>query len=317
MDLNKDGWLDVAVPVCKNRSYVLWGGPEGFDSTRKQDFAAYQCTGARTADLDKNGWPDLIFGGHVRWASGLVPDSQPHSSFVNVYWNGPDGLSESRKCILRADAASNMCVGDFNGDGWLDLFAGSYQSEVNRDICSFIYWNRKGQFAIADRQDLVTHSVSGCIAADFNQDGRVDLAVANHKVFGDHTGYSEVWWNGTEGFLPTRTTKLPTCGPHGMSAIEPGNQLTRGPEEYYYSEPYRADCDLTVRSADVVADCPQKTWVKLLMRSAPTKDALANAEWREPVGLKATKGGYLQYRLELGATLSLSTPRVTKVVIGF
>ena len=102
-----------------------------------------------------------------------------------------------------------------------------------------------------------------------------------------------------------------------MSAIEPGNQLTRGPEEYYYSEPYRADRELAVKSADVAAECPPKTWVKLLARSAATEEALGRAEWREPVGLKVPKGGCLQYRLELGATLSLSTPRVTKVTIGF
>ena len=317
VDLNGDGWLDVAVPVIKDRSYVLWGGPDGFDPVRKQDFASYMSSGVRTADLDRNGYPDLIFGGHTIWASGKEPDRQPHHSYLNIYWNGPDGLAESRKCILHADAASNMCVGDFNDDGWLDIFAGSYQSEVNRDVPSFIYWNRRGSFSFADRQDLSTHSVSGCIAADFDQDGRVDLAVANHKLFGDHKGYSEVWWNGAEGFLPSRTTKLPTCGPHGMSAIEPGNQLTRGPEEYYYSEPYHADRDLTVKGAEVVADCPQKTWVKLLVRSAATRDALEGAEWREPAGVSVAKGGFLQYRLELGATLSLSTPRVTKVKLEF
>lgn len=317
VDLNGDGWLDVAVPVIKDRSYVLWGGPDGFDPSRRQDLAAHFASGVRTADLDKNGYPDLIFGGHTVWASGTKIDRQPHHSYVNIYWNGADGLSESRKCILHADAASNMCVGDFNGDGWLDVFAGSYQSEVNRDVPSFIYWNRKGIFSGMDRQDLVTHSVSGCIAADFNQDGRTDLAVANHKVFGDHKGYSEVWWNGEEGFLPSRTTKLPTCGPHGMSAIEPGNQLTRGPAEYYYSEPYRVGRDATVRSAEVAAECPPKTWVKLLTRFASTKEALERAEWREPVGQKVEKGGYLQYRLELGATLSLSTPRVTRVVVEF
>ena len=317
VDLNGDGWLDVAVPVIKDRSYVLWGGPDGFDPARKQELAAYMASGVRTADLDRNGYPDLIFGGHTIWASGKVVDRQPHSSFLNIYWNGPEGLSESRKCILHADAASNLCVGDFNGDGWLDVFAGSYQSEVNRDVPSFIYWNRKGRFRFDDRQDLVTHSVSGCIAADFNQDGRVDLAVANHKVFGDHKGYSEVWWNGAEGFLPSRTTKLPTCGPHGMSAIEPGNQLTRDPAEYYFSEPYRADRDLVVRDVSVVADCPPKTWVKLLVRAAATRDGLERAEWREPMGVSVAQGGYLQYRLELGATLSLSSPRVTKVAIGF
>ena len=274
-------------------------------------------SGVRTADLDKNGYPDLLFGGHTIWASGKEPDNRPHGSFVNVYWNGPDGISESRKCILRADAASNMCVGDFNGDGWLDIFSGSYQSEVDRDVNSFIYWNRGGRFGGMDRQDIVTHSVSGCIAMDFNQDGRVDLAVANHKVFGDHTGYSEVWWNGAEGFLPSRTTKLPTCGPHGMSAIEPGNLLTRGPEEYYYSELYRADGDMTVKGVEVTAECPPKTWVKLLVRSAPTEEELEKAEWREPAGVKVAKGGFLQYRLELGATLSLSTPRVTRVAIQF
>lgn len=317
VDVNGDGWLDVAVPIIKDRSCVLFGGPDGFDPSRKQEIAAYMASGVRAADLDKNGYPDLLFGGHTIWASGKEPDNRPHGSFVNVYWNGPDGISESRKCILRADAASNMCIGDFNGDGWLDVFSGSYQSEVDRDVNSFIYWNRGGRFGGMDRQDLVTHSVSGCIAADFNQDGRVDLAVANHKVFGDHTGYSEVWWNGTEGFLPSRTTKLPTCGPHGMSAIEPGNLLTRGPEEYYYSELYRADGDIMVKGVEVAADCPPKTWVKLLVRSAPTVEELEKAEWREPAGAKVAKSGFLQYRLELGATLSLSTPRVTRVEMQF
>ena len=316
-DFNGDGWLDVAIAVIKERSYVLWGGPDGFDAARRQEFAPYMASGVRVADLDKNGYPDLLFGGHTVWANGLEIDRQPHRSYLNIYWNGPAGMDESRKCILWTDAASNLCVGDFNGDGWLDVFTGSYQSEVDRDIPSFVYWNRKGLFSGVDRLALPTHSVSGCVAADFNQDGRVDLAVANHKVFGDHVGDSDVWWNGAEGFLPTRTTKLPTCGPHGMTAIEPGNLLTRGPEEHYYSEPYPADRDLTVTGAEVTADCPPKTWVKVLARAASTQEALAKAEWREPVGLKVPKGGFLQYRLELGATLSLSTPRVTKVSLTF
>ena len=315
VDVNRDGWLDIACPAGA-RSYLLWGGPDGFDVNRRQEFASYFACGVRAADLDGNGWPELIFGGHCSQPQGDVY-REPHHSYLHVYWNGPEGLDESRKTILRADAASNLCVGDFDGNGWLDIFSCSYQGDVDRDINSFIYWNRGGRFGFYDRQDLVTHAPSGCLAVDFNEDGLLDLAVANHKIFGDHRGYSEVWWNTREGFLPSRTTKLPTMGPHGMTAIEPGNLLTRGPEEFYDSEKKVAAEDCVVAGIDVTAEIPLKTWVKTLFRTAATAEDLARAAWREPAGVRVAKGARMQYRLALGAKNSLQTPRVTKVVVKF
>ena len=35
---------------------------------------------------------------------------------------------------------------------------------------------------------------------DFAQTGQIDVAIANHKVEGDHRGWSAVWRNGPEGF---------------------------------------------------------------------------------------------------------------------
>ncbi len=141
----------------------------------------------------------------------------------------------------------------------------------------------------------------------------MDLAVANHKVDGDHLGWSAVWWNGPEGFDPHHVTKLPTCGPHGMTAVEPGNQLDRSPSEFYFSEPLKCTAAKRVLSARVTADIPPKTWVKLTVRSAATKEALESAEWHEPTDYRMADAGFLQYRLELGATLSLRSPRVTAV----
>ena len=318
-DLNGDGWLDVALPAIRPRSFVLWGGPDGFDFARRQEFATGPSATARVADLDGDGRPELIFGSHTMQASGDgdKPVRQPHHSYLHIYWNGDGGFAESRKCILRADAVTSLCVADFNGDGQPDIFCGSYQGEVDRDINSFLYWNHGGSFSNTNRLDLVTHAVSGCLAADFDEDGRIDLAVANHKIFGDHVGNSEVWWNGPEGFLPTRTTKLPTRGPHGMSAVEPGNILTRGPEEFWNSEPRRVDEALVVDHVAVTADCPPKTWVKATARAAATEAALADAEWGDPAGLPVPAGGFLQIRLALGATNAVSSPRVRRVETHF
>lgn len=309
VDVNNDGWLDIVSPAGL-RGHIFWGGPDGFALERRQEVASYLACGVRAADLDGNGYPELIFGGHCSQPKGNDFYRQPHHSFLHIYWNGPEGVDDSRKCILRADAASHLCVADFDGNGWLDIFSCSYQGDVDRDINSFIYWNRGGNFSNVDRQDLFTHAASGCLAADFNEDGRIDLAVANHKIFGDHTGDSDVWWNTSEGFLPTRTTKLPTRGPHGMSAIEPGNILTRGPEEHYVSEPFVAPRDLTVSAAEVEAEVPPKCWVKVELR-------VNGGAWREAKGLTAKKGDRLEYRLTLGARNSLRTPRVTSVSIRY
>ena len=312
IDLNGDGWLDLVVPTAYGKySLILWGGPEGFSMERSQKLSVFFGIGATAADLTKNGYPDLIIGGHTLTPiNGEFPPHMPHHSFVNIYWNGPDGIKESNKCVLRGDAADSFAVADFNNDGWLDLFVGSYHGGKDRDINSFLYWNREGKFRELDRDLLYTHSASGCMAADFNEDGYVDLAVANHKVDGDHHGWSAVWWNGPKGFNSERCTKLPTNGPHGMISTEIGNIMDRSDSEYYYSEAYAVEADCTVSAAFTEGDVPPKTWANLLLR-------VNDGDWQTAEGLKLQAGDKLQYRLELKAKNCCRTPRIEKVVIEF
>ncbi len=324
-DLNNNGWLDLVVPqIAYDRSFILWGGPEGFSMDRCQPLSVVRGACARAADLTGNGYLDLIIGGHMTSQDG------PHDSFVYIYWNGPDGLCEDRRTLLPASAVNSMAVADFNNDGLLDLFICSYHNGRERDIDSFLYWNRAGRgFAASDRTRLFTHSASGCVAADFNGNGWVDLAIANHKVEGDHIGFSAVWWNGPEGFSAERVTRLPTSGPHGMTAVSPHSIADRGAEEYYMSAPYKLPAGAQVTGIAWEAETPPRTWVKAQLRYADTAEKLEEALWQGPgegvewfespqaVQSVETAGQWVQYKLALGAWNGSGTPRVTAVDVQY
>ena len=323
-DLNNDGHLDLIVPQSwSDRCFILWGGGDGFSMERCQVLPIHRAVWSKTADLTGNGYLDLIVG-------AVAPTlNEPHDCFVYIYWNSAAGLNSARRTMLPATHANCMAVADFNNDGRLDLFVGSYNDNRCRDLDSFIYWNREGRFfSAADRTRLFTHSASGCFAADLNGNGWTDLAVANHKVWGDHVAYSEIWWNGPDGFDPKRTTRLPTSGPHGMVAVGPGNIMDHGPEETYVSEPIGLPEGVRVDRISWEGAVPAHTWVKAQWRGAQTAGGLSAAAWRggESEGGWCENGQsiraavapgtrWFQYRLALGARNSMSTPRLTAVTV--
>ena len=324
-DLDNDGWLDLVVPqIAHDRSFVLWGGPEGFNMDRCQPLDAFHAACARAADLDGNGYLDLILGGHIPSLN------TPQDTFLTIYWNSPEGLREDRRTLLPAFGINAVAVADFDGDGLLDIFACSYHDGRRRDIDSYIYWNRPDRgFSESDFTRLFTHSASACVADDFDEDGRVDLAIAYHKVWGDHLGYSAVWHNGPDGFSPDRVTRLPSSGPHGMTAVGPGNIFDRGPEEYYTSAPFELPAGAAVERISWIATVPAKSWVRSQLRFAESPVGLEIAEWigpdggnswcksDQPIPSSHTTGRWLQYRLTLGALHGGSSPRVEEVTVHF
>ncbi len=322
-DFNNDGWLDLFIsqivgPYC----YILWGGPDGFGTARMTRLCTDGVASANAADLDGDGWLDLVLGGHMSKGKKSI-----YESYVTVYWGGPEGFSENRKMQLPANCANSVAIGDFNGDGILDIYATAYNNGRNRDIMSYLYYGQKGGvYSVNSHKLLFNHSGSGCVAGDFNGDGYADLAIACHKKYGNHLSESYVFWGGPEGLSDERKTVLPTVGPHGMSPVDAGNVMDRSDREYYISEIRRLEDGQRIAAVRWEGEIPRSAWVAMEVRCAETREDVESQAWQgmpdgaliqngEDLSALGLAGRYLQYRLILGAKCACGTPRITAVTV--
>lgn len=326
-DLNGNGYLDLVLSlILHDRTMILWGGPEGFSRTRSTVLTAEGVACANAADLNGNGYLDLVIGSYH-----CKSNTHVHDSYVYIYWGGDDGFREDRRTQLPVHAADSIAIADFNNDGILDIFVGNYKSDRVRDLDSYIFWGTaQGVYSPQNCERLFSHSASGVIAADFNEDGWTDIALACHKSYGNHQAESQIWWNGPSGFLRNNITWLPTLGPHGMITVDPGNIMDRSNEEIFTSSAQHMHDPVRIVSVAWQADTPIKTWVRAQVRIAETYEALQNAAWQGPDGKEDAwftdtnntssirqTGCWIQYRLALGATNGGSSPRVHAVTLSY
>jgi len=126
-------------------------------------------------DYDNDGWMDIfILGG--RLLAGCPPGTSNR-----LYHNNRDGTFTDvteKAGLIDCGWACGVCVGDYNNDGFEDLFLTYYgQNRLYRN-------NGNGTFEdVTKKAGLLyqaTRFGSGCTFVDYNRDGLLDLFVSNY-----------------------------------------------------------------------------------------------------------------------------------------
>ena len=128
----------------------------------------------------------------------------------------------------RAMTGGGLCWLDYNGDGWIDLFAVNSYSDGDIDRWeargglprSVLYRNERGRFTEVSRRAHADLAVKGqgCVAADLNGDRRTDLYVTT-------SSYDRLLWNNGDGTFTegARASGIRRFGWHGGAAVSDVN----------------------------------------------------------------------------------------------
>jgi enediyne biosynthesis protein E4 len=211
IDYDRDGWpdiyftnaqnVDMALQGRKARSALYHNNHDGtFTDVTDAAGVGYPCwaMGAAVGDYNNDGWPDLL----VTCFSGVV-----------LYRNNGDGTftDVTQSAGLSGDAlwATGAAFGDYDGDGWAGLFVAHCGFHLDNmaafgssDTCKYMgidvqcgpgglkgspdtlyHNNRDGTFTdVSERsgaQDSEHRYGLTAIWSDFDNDGKLDLLVAN------------------------------------------------------------------------------------------------------------------------------------------
>jgi enediyne biosynthesis protein E4 len=212
IDYDRDGWpdiyftnsstVDMALNGQKGRSALYHNNHDGtFTDVTEKAGVGYPCwaMGAVVGDYNNDGWPDLL----VTCFGGIV-----------LYKNSGDGtfVDVTKRAGLSGDRlwATGAAFGDYDEDGWADLFVSHYvdfdvahmQAFGSADTCKYIgidvqcgprgmkgspdsLYHNNGDGTFTDVSD---NSGVGdperrygltAIWSDFDNDGKLDLLVTN------------------------------------------------------------------------------------------------------------------------------------------
>jgi len=207
-DFNGDGYLDLPMFTgIPGGNFVETPGVRAL-------LAGGNYHGASTSDFDRDGDLDMVVLGYK------LPDRATPNLFLRN--NGDGTFTDIAPQLGMAFAGNGETAvwGDFDGDGWPDLFAPFY-TDLYPFQCFLWHNNGDGTFTdIAPEAGISTpgfpwtYRPEGSQAADWNDDGYLDLYSSSHLFIND----------GTAHFMDVReAVGLPETFDEGSSLVDIDN----------------------------------------------------------------------------------------------
>ena len=186
-DFNGDGKSDlVEAHTADNSVYVLLGNGDGTFRPAVQNAIGESIEGCVfVADFNSDGKLDLFLPGEINSANHPI-----------ILLGNGDGTFrpriDSSSFTVSGTYSRGWAVGDFNGDGKLDVVATLPSTSADSGGYIVLPGNGDGTFQAGIVGPMVLHYVRWVTTGDFNRDGKLDLATADGQGRGTSTGTVEL-----------------------------------------------------------------------------------------------------------------------------
>jgi enediyne biosynthesis protein E4 len=164
-------------------------------------------TGVAIFDYDNDGWPDIFVVNGT--TLDPLPGNKPPTN--HLYHNNRDGTFTDvteKAGLAHTGWGQGVCVGDYDNDGYEDLFVTYYGKNV------LYHNNGEGTFTeVSEKAHVAGNGAwsTGCAFVDYDRDGKLDLFVATYVDFDIKTApgpgeRASCMWKGVAVM----------CGPRGL-----------------------------------------------------------------------------------------------------
>ncbi len=313
-DLNKDGVLDIVVPNKQGSyppaggftfnipSYIYYGQKQQdsvfYNDNFKDSLETHGTYCVSIADVDKDGWLDIVFSNHR--------NNSTYNINSYIYWGSSTGfLTKPRKELATHSAIGNTIV-DLDRDGNNDIIFANWYNDASHKINSFVYWGPD----FNAKTVLPTNGAHGALVGKISNNSVNDVLITN-----SYGGWSYIF-HGVSKAGYTGCDSIPSSYGH-ISTKDDGNVHDRGKSEIYNSSVFGNGTDTfewgtCTWNATIPAGCA----LQMQLRTGNTPDP-NDGTWSAwtPVVKSGAKAGlsnskYSQYQALTTANDYYETPTV-------